>query len=86
MRHQYNVTVLECATPWGGRHLSVERVDGKSGIPWDELQRIKNERLGPEACCIEFYPPSSELVDEINRRHLWEAPETLVPPLSRRRA
>lgn len=81
---QYNVTVLECATPWGGRHLTVEREDGKDGIPWDALQRIKDEYLGPEVCAIEFYPPANDVVNERNRRHLWEAPENMEPPLSRR--
>ena len=43
----------------------------RDGITWDELQRIKNECLGEDACCIEVYPAESDLVNVSNMRHLW---------------
>lgn len=54
-----------------GNHLTVEKFDGTDGVTWDELQAVKNEMLGPEAACVEVYPPESELVNDVNRRHLW---------------
>jgi hypothetical protein len=81
----YNVQVLETNAPWGpARHMTVERVDGRDGIPWDVLQQLKDEYLGPDACAVEFYPPAGQVVNEINRRHLWEVPADW-PPLTNRR-
>jgi hypothetical protein len=61
------------------RCLQVRRADGKSGISWDQLQKLKNEYLGKETCCVEFYPPDDNLVNEVNMRHLWEVPEEMLP-------
>lgn len=75
---QTQVTVRD--TPFGRvRHLTIDRLDGEDGISWDDLQRAKNEMLGPEVCCVEFYPPAGRVVNEINRRHLWECPEGWLP-------
>ena len=57
----------------GTRKLSVEREDGKDGIPWDHLQIIKRAVLG-DVMAVEVYPTEGDLVDEVNRRHLWEFP------------
>ena len=76
----FQVQVLETEAPWGWcRHLTVQRTDGKDGITWDQLQRIKNEYLGPHAAAVEFYPPDTRVVNELNMRHLWEVPEEWVP-------
>lgn len=78
----YHIQILETMAPWGlARHLVVERCDGKGGVTWDELQEIKDETLGAESCAIEFYPPADEVVNEVNRRHLWEVPPDIVYPL-----
>lgn len=56
--------------------------DWRDGITWDELQRVKNETLGPDVWCVEVYPPDGEVVDVANIRHLWpldEAPATRFP-------
>ena len=46
---QYRVQVLETLAPWGfTRHMKVQRGDGKSGISWDDLQRLKDEHMGPD--------------------------------------
>lgn len=72
----------------GHRRLTVNRTrkgaDGKwrDGITWDELQRVKDECLGPETWCVEVYPARSALVNENNQRHLWVLdgpPETRFP-------
>jgi hypothetical protein len=82
----YQTTVTPTIASWGWtRHLTVARIDGKGGIPWDDLQELKDEALGAAACAVEFYPPADEVVNEVNRRHLWEVPdEFMVPPLSKR--
>ena len=54
--------------------------DWRDGITWDELQRVKNETLGPDVWCVEVYPPESEVVDVANMRHLWPLDE---PPATR---
>lgn len=78
----------------GNRRLTVNRTrrgrstrpgqgtDWRDGITWDELQRVKNECLGPDVWCVECYPPASEVVDVNNMRHLWvldEPPSTRFP-------
>lgn len=46
---------------------------------WREMQHIKNEIFGHEATAIEYYPPTSELVDQANIYWLWILPEGIVP-------
>lgn len=46
-------------------------VDWRDGITWDELQRVKNECLGPDVWCVEVYPAQDKVVDVANMRHLW---------------
>ena len=73
----FQVQVLEIMAPWGWcRHLKVQRTDGKDGITWDQLQQIKDEYLGPDVAAVEFYPPATNVVNELNMRHLWEVPKT----------
>jgi hypothetical protein len=77
---KFRCQVLEVTAPWGPtRHLKVERDDGKDRITWDELQRLKDKYLGQEVAAIEFYPPSDNMVNEINMRHLWEVPPEWCP-------
>ena len=79
-RPMFQVQVLEVNAPWGlCRHLKVQRTDGKDGITWDQLQQIKDEHLGPEVAAVEFYPPATNVVNELNMRHLWEVPERWLP-------
>ncbi len=79
-RPTFQTQVLEVRAPWGWtRHLKVQRTDGGDGITWDELQQLKDERLGTDATAVEFYPPAQSVVDELNMRHLWEVPQDLLP-------
>ena len=52
-------------------HLTFSRVDRTADHDWRELQRIKNEILGPEYEAVELYPAESRLVDSANQFHLW---------------
>jgi len=74
--------VIETKVPgWGTvRHLKVWRENGKDGITWDELQVLKNERLGRNTRAIEVYPDQEDLVNSTNMRHLWEVPPGVPLP------
>jgi hypothetical protein len=60
-------------------HLSIKRVDKKPIHDWRDLQRIKNELVGPEAEAVELYPAESRLVDTANQYHLWAFPGVRFP-------
>ena len=62
----------------GTIRLSVNIVAAKSslerlvdGIPWDELQRIKNQCGYGNKCAVELFPPEASVVNVANIRHLW---------------
>ena len=69
--------VLEVHRNFGSlRHLKIWRTDRREiTVCWDEVQAIKNERLGGCTLAVEIFPPSEDLVDEVNYRHLWEIPQ-----------
>ncbi len=78
-RNEFVTQVLETVVSWGRiRHLKICRADNKDGITWDQLQYLKNEALGKDACAIEFYPPEDELINDVNIRHLWEIPSHML--------
>lgn len=68
-------------TEWGPvERLMVRRNDGGTGVPWADMQRIKDELCGPERVAVEVFPPRSELVDNRNIYHLWVLPEGFELP------
>lgn len=52
-------------------HLSIKRLDKQPIHDWRDLQRIKNQLVGPECEAIELYPAESRVVDLANQFHLW---------------
>ena len=66
--------------PWGwSQHLSIERRDGKEiKARWDTIQMIKNEYLGEDVLAIEMYPSEVDVINEVNRRHLWTIPKEFL--------
>lgn len=52
-------------------HLSIKRRDKAPIHDWRDLQRIKNELVGPAHEAVELYPAESRLVDSSNQFHLW---------------
>ena len=52
-------------------HLSIKRNDRQPIHDWRDLQRIKNELVGPEFEAVELYPAESRMVDGANQFHLW---------------
>lgn len=73
--NRYQVHIREIGSPadtWPEMiHLSIKRVDKEVIHDWRDLQRIKNELVGPEHEAVELYPAESRLVDEANQYHLW---------------
>jgi len=66
---RYQVAVRELAD--AGVHLSIKRLDQLPVHDWRDLQRIKDELVGPECEAIELYPAASRLVDTSTQFHLW---------------
>lgn len=69
-------------SPWGASivRLACLRADGAAKHEWADLQRIKNEIVGPGARAVEVYPPRSELIDDANLYHLWVWPHDVPCP------
>jgi hypothetical protein len=52
-------------------HLSIKRRDRDPVRRWRDLQRIKNEVVGPDVEACEIFPCEGRLVDTSNQYHLW---------------
>lgn len=52
-------------------YLSIKRLDQQPIRNWRDLQRIKNELVGPENEAVEMFPAESRLLDTANQYHLW---------------
>lgn len=66
--------------PFGvGIHLSIKLNDRQVIHDWRDLQRIKNELVGPEVEAVELYPKDSRVVDTSNQYHLWCFPNYTFP-------
>lgn len=62
-------------------HLSIKRIDNMTLRDWRDLQRIKDELVGPENEAVELFPARSRMVDTANQFHLWclADPEMRIP-------
>lgn len=71
-RYQVVVTMMAPQEPFGEiLWLSIKRLDQRPLHDWRDLQRLKNELVGPEYEAVEIYPAESRLVDTSNQYHLW---------------
>lgn len=52
-------------------HLAISRHDRGTCNEWADMQRIKNEIVGPEYEAMEIFPAESRLVNTGNEYHLW---------------
>ena len=52
-------------------HLSIKRLDQQPVRDWRDMQKIKNELVGPECEGIELFPAESRCVDTANQYHIW---------------
>ncbi len=58
--------------PWPAMfHISIRRNDREPIHDWSDLQRIKNEIVGPENEAVELYPAESRLLDAANQFHMF---------------
>lgn len=81
LNNRYSVQISDVATDWGlVIHLWIRRHDGEMVRSWSDMQRIKNELVGPERVAVEVFPPVDELVDQANLAHLWVLPEGFSLP------
>ena len=51
--------------------LAIARHDKQPLDNWSAFQAIKNQILGEEVECVQFYPKESKLIDTANVYHLW---------------
>lgn len=86
LNNRYSVQISDEATDWGlVVHLWVRRHDGEMVRSWADMQRIKNELVGPERVAVEVFPPVSQLIDQANIAHLWVMPDGFSLPFSLKR-
>jgi hypothetical protein len=62
-----NVNGREVPVVW----LSIRRNDRAPIRDWRDLQRIKNELIGPDCEAVELFPAEERLTDCANQFHLW---------------
>jgi hypothetical protein len=70
-RYQVNVYKVRGGEFGDIAWLSIKTRDKQARHDWRDLQRIKNEIIGPEYVAVEIYPKESNLVDTANQYHLW---------------
>jgi hypothetical protein len=71
-RYQVTCYVRTHDEPWGVIvHLSIKTHDKQPRHDWRDLQRIKNEIVGPQYDAVEVYPDEAKLVDTANQYHLF---------------
>jgi len=63
-------------------HLWVRHHTGIMPGSWSDLQRIKNEIVGPDYVALEVYPRTEDLVDSANIAHVWVMPKGYVLPFT----
>lgn len=70
-RYQVNVRPVSVEGWPDMIHLSIKRLDKQPIHDWRDLQRIKNEIVGPDHEAVELYPHEERLIDTSNQFHLW---------------
>lgn len=71
-RYQVEAVKLRGEAPLGDCiWLSFKTRDKSARHDWREIQRIKNEIVGPHVEAVELYPDEDRLVDTSNQYHLW---------------
>jgi hypothetical protein len=67
----YQVAIRKADCAMDMIHVSIKRLDREPIHDWREIQKIKNELVGPECEAVEIYPAESRKVDSANQYHLW---------------
>lgn len=78
---RYQVVVYPPVPTPVGRivHLCFKSHENDAYHDWRDMQRIKNELVGPEYDAVEIYPMESKLADSANQYHLWVLLDAPVP-------
>lgn len=65
--------VVECALPNSpeARHLMVIPHETNDRPHWEDLQRVKNAVVGPDAWGYEVFPAQERAIDDANVRHIF---------------
>jgi len=72
---KYSVQQFCAVCDWGDvALLMIRRHDDAPITQWYELQRIKDELVGPERTAVQVFPPREDLRDSANMYHLWVLP------------
>ncbi len=69
---RFTVTITENDS--GVTWLSFKNRDRTARHDWRDIQRMKNEIVGPEREALELYPAESRLHDSADQFHLWVMP------------
>lgn len=77
-----NVFSVQAFARGDATQLVVRRHDGGEVHGWSDLQRVKNEVVGPDRVAIEVYPRDSDVVDHANLRHLFVLPDGTDAPFT----
>ena len=56
-------------------HLEIRRRDGKKCVQWYDIQRIKNELVGPQNEAVQLFPAESRVRETESGYHLWVYPD-----------
>lgn len=60
-------------------HAVIDMADSSPCNPtWYELQHIARAAFGSHATVIEIFPPSAEVYDTRDKRHLWRVPDDVA--------
>lgn len=71
-RYQVSIRQVAPAKPFGRiLWLSIKLRSRAPMRRWRDLQRIKNELVGPSFEAVEIFPAEERLVDTSNQYHLW---------------
>lgn len=77
----YSVQLHRKSSEWGEIVLLMVRRNDEAPVrSWPDMQRIKNEIVGPERVAVEVYPDQADVVDQANMYHLWVLPKGFKLP------
>lgn len=68
---------LPCVCRLSINRTSINGADWSADIPWEDLQRLKNEAGYATRDAVEVFPSNQDVVNVANMRHLWIMDEQL---------
>lgn len=71
------------ADDYGWEHVSIAPLNHKEVPVWKDMCKLKDIFFYPEECCVQFHPPQSEYVNNLdNCLHIWRKSDGTIkaPP------